>query len=254
MFINYEVLKSKMVGEQIPKPLNSTLSGHAAGEPFDKLANKYIKEQYPEDTYRQYEYLNYLFSKNQDAKTLAARRNLFDSPTILFLLERGKNATENWSLEHLFDEKQNDTADILVTKNNKFELIDIKTRNSDKKAQPPNIISAYKLARTCAKMIDNKDYDIFDINYFQVEWKLIEDKLECTDTAYAELFKCDPSNLYINWAAAMQIQFHVDELDQTYTKTREEWAREYLRHFTSQAKIQSEKMIEKFVKPFEKYL
>ena len=103
-------------------------------------------------------------------------------------------------------------------------------------------------------MIDNKDYDIFDINYFQVEWKLIEDKLECTDTAYAELFKCDPSNLYINWAAAMQIQFHVDELDQTYTKTREEWAREYLRHFTSQAKIQSEKMIEKFVKPFEKYL
>jgi len=53
----------------------------------------------------------------------------------------------------LFDEKQNDTADILVVKDDFYEIIDIKTRNISKSAQPPNIISAFKLAQVCAKML-----------------------------------------------------------------------------------------------------
>lgn len=68
-----------------------------------------------------------------------------------FLLSRGKAATENWSIENLFEEKQNDTADILLVKDQFYELLDVKTRNISKSAQAPNIISAYKLAQTCAK-------------------------------------------------------------------------------------------------------
>lgn len=63
MFVDYEKLKTDIIGKSIPKPLSGTLSGHAAGEPFDKFVNQLIKNQYPEDTYRQYEYLNSLFSK-----------------------------------------------------------------------------------------------------------------------------------------------------------------------------------------------
>ena len=66
--------------------------------------------------------------------------------------------------------------------------------------------------------------------------------------------KAPPEELYINWAAAMQIQFHVDELNQTFKNSREQWARNYLKHFTTQARKRSEMMIEKFVKPFEKYI
>lgn len=254
MFVNYNKLISKIKGTQIPKPYSGTLSGHVAGEPFDKEVYRILKELFPNNTYRQYEYLNYLFTKNNDKKTLAARESLFKSPTILFLLTRGKNATDRWSIDNPFDEKQNDTADIIITDNNKFELIDVKTRNISKVAQPPNIISAYKLAQTCAKMIDNNDFDLFDINYFQVDWILKDQYLVCSNAWVSELFLTNPMNLYINWVAAMQIQFHVNELDQTYSNSRENWARSYLCHFTTQARKRSNDMIEKFVKPFEKYI
>ena len=92
MFIDYALLKKDIIGKCVDKPKNGTLSGHAAGEPFDKLANELIKKQYPECTFRQFEYLNYLFSKNRDAVTVDARNNLFESPTMLFLLDRGKLA------------------------------------------------------------------------------------------------------------------------------------------------------------------
>lgn len=254
MFVNYDSLKNKIIGTSVQKPLSGTLSGHAAGEPFDKHVYAEIKKQFPVKTFRQYEYLNNLFTNNLDATSVEARNNLFNSPTVLFLLSRGKNATDKWSLETPFEEKQNDTADILVVENGKYEIIDIKTRNMSKTAQPPNIISAYKLAQLCAKMIDNDDYNTFTINYFEVDWDLENDKLVCKNAHKSNLFKAKPENLYINWAAAMQVQFHVCDLDQIFNGNMKQWAKEYLKHFVSQAKKRSNDMITKFVKPFEKYL
>ena len=145
MIVNYNNLCKSVKGSSVPKPLSGTLSGHAAGEPFDKHVYSKIKKQFPKHTFRQYEYLNDLYRKNPDVIGFDARQVLFNSPTVLFLLSRGKNATDKWSIENPFDEKQNDTADILVVKDSFYELIDIKTRNISKSAQPPNIISAYKL-------------------------------------------------------------------------------------------------------------
>jgi len=254
MLIDYNTLQKTIKGSSVPKPVSGTLSGHAAGEPFDKHVYKAIKKQFPQNTFRQYEYLNFLYTKNPSAVGAEERQQLFNSPTVMFLLNRGKNATDKWSIENPFDEKQNDTADILVVKNGFYEIIDIKTRNLSKSAQPPNIISAYKLAQVCAKMIDNNEFDNFSINYFEIDWLLENDLLVCKETHYSNLFKAAPSNLYINWAAAMQIQFHVCDLDQTYTGTRQDWAKEYLKHFVNQAKKRATDMITKFVKPFEKYI
>lgn len=198
--------------------------------------------------------MNDLFKKNPKVIGFEARQALFNSPTVLFLLSRGKNATDKWSIENPFDEKQNDTADILVVDNGFYEIIDIKTRNIAKSAQPPNIISAFKLAQVCAKMLDNKEFNTFTINYFEIDWLLENDKLVCQNTHFACLFKANPENLYINWAAAMQIQFHVSDLDQSFNGTMQKWAREYLQHFVTQAKKRANDMINKFVKPFEKYL
>jgi hypothetical protein len=172
----------------------------------------------------------------------------------MFLLTRGKDAVEKWSPDNIFDEKQNDTADILVVKDKFYEIIDIKTRNLSKAAQSPNIISAYKLAQVCAKMIDNSEFDSFSINYFEIDWVLNGDKLICNDAHNSDLLKCNPDNLYINWAAAMQIQFHVCDLDQTFTGNNEDWARSYIKHFVRQARKRSTDMITKFVIPFEKYI
>ena len=169
MHVNYTELIKNVKGSYISKPLSGTLSGHAAGEPFDKHVYSEIKKQFPKNTFRQYEYLNDLYSKNPKTINFEARQALFNSPTVLFLLSRGKNATGKWSIENPFDEKQNDTADILVVKDNFYEIIDIKTRNLSKSAQPPNIISAYKLAQVCAKMLDNNEWGNFAINYFEID-------------------------------------------------------------------------------------
>lgn len=254
MNVNYTKLAMSIKGTSVPKPLSGTLSGHAAGEPFDKHVYAEIKKQFPKNTFRQYEYLNDLFSKNPSVIGFEARQALFNSPTVLFLLSRGKNATDKWSIDNPFDEKQNDTADILVVKNDFYEIIDIKTRNISKSAQPPNIISAFKLAQVCAKMLDNQEFDNFAINYFELDWLLVDDKLVCKNAHLGYLFKAQPEDLYINWAAAMQIQFHVQDLDQSFDDTMERWAKSYLKHFVSQAKKRADDMIKKFVKPFEKYI
>jgi len=208
-----------------------------------------IKIQCPKQTYYQQDYLNILFTKEKNCDVNQVRESLFENPTIHYLLNLKVDEIEN-----PFDEKQNDTADILVVKDNFYELIDIKTRNISKSAQPPNIISAYKLAQLCAKMIDNKEFDNFTINYFEIDWELENDHLICKDAHFACLFNSNPADLYINWAAAMQIQFHVCNFDQTFSGTREQWAKLYLKHFVTQAKKRADDMITKFVKPFEKYI
>lgn len=254
MNVNYIELIKDIKGTSVQRPISGTLSGHAAGEPFDKHVYAEIKKQYPKNTYRQYEYLNDLYTQNSDIIGYSAREKLFKSPSVHFLLARGKEVTNKWTSENPFEEKQNDTADILVVKDGFYEIIDIKTRNLSKSAQPPNIISAFKLAQVCAKMIDNKEFDDFSINYFEIDWELEKDKLICRDAHFASLFKCNPSNLYINWAAAMQVQFHICDLDQEFEGTVEEWAIAYLKHFITQAKKRANDMITKFVKPFEKYI
>lgn len=254
MLVNYSKLVEAVRDTSVPKPISGTLSGHAAGEPFDRHVYEKIKEQLPQNTFRQYEYLNDLFSRNPRIIGFEARTKLFNSPTVMFLLSRGKNATDKWSVETPFDEKQNDTADILVVKDNFYEIIDIKTRNISKSAQSPNIISAYKLAQVCAKMFDNNEFDSFSLNYFELDWELKNKELVCKDAHYAHLFKSNPSTLYINWSAAMQIQFHVAELDQFFEGNIQLWAKNYLIHFVDQAKKRSDDMITKFVEPFKKYI
>ncbi|MCB0516473.1 MAG: HincII family type II restriction endonuclease [Chitinophagales bacterium] len=251
--VNYDKLLESIIGISVPKPISGTLSGHAAGEPFDKYVYTELKKVFPNKIFRQFEYLNDLFSKNPTVITYEDRLNLFNSPTVMFLLSRGKSATTQWDIENPFEEKQNDTADILVVDKDFYEIIDIKTRNISKKAQPPNIISAYKLAQTCAKMIDNKEFGNFTIQYFGIDWELENNKLVCKNAHLANLFKARPVTLYINWAAAMQIQFNLDDLDQSFNGNLEQWAREYLKHFVTQAKQRAEDMIDRFVKPFEKY-
>jgi type II restriction enzyme len=151
--------------------------------------------------------LNDLFSKNPDVIGFEARQDLFNSPTVLFLLSRGKNATDKWSIENPFEEKQNDTADILVVKKNFYELIDIKTRNISKSAQPLNIISVYKLAQLCAKMIDNKEFDNFTINYFEIDWLLEGDKLVCKDAHFGCLFNANHKLGYCDANAISRLRF-----------------------------------------------
>lgn len=246
-----------MKGSSVARPNKEdagSLSGHAAGEPFEKSVYHHLKKMHPHDVYKQYEFLNDLYLKHPQNITVEDRYALLDSPTALFLLSRGHSATQAWSPENIFEEKQNDTADILFHKDNYFDLIDVKTRNINKNAQPPNIISAYKLAKACSCMIDNEEFNSIDINYIEIDWEEKGEELCCTDAHCANLFKSDPTKLYINWAAAMQIQFHVVDLDQSWTGTMKEWTREYIKTFVNSAQKRCDKMREQYITPFLKYI
>ncbi len=233
---------------------SGTLSGHAAGEPFEKLVYQHLKKVYPSNIYKQYEFLNDLYRKHPKSISTSDRMNLFNSPTALFLLSRGDAATRDWNPSNVFEEKQNDTADILYCKDDFFDIIDIKTRNISKSAQAPNIISAYKVAQMCALMIDNQEFSTIGINYIEVDWLPEGGNLKCISAHYANLFKTNPADLYINWAAAMQIQFHVKDLNQDYKGTVEDWAKEYIRTFVASAERRCKIMYDKYVVPFQKYI
>lgn len=254
--LDYQTLLKSLINEKVSRPTGGTLSGHAAGEPFDKLVYSKLKHMYGDYAFRQFEYLNDLFIKNPDVCG-EDRFNLFQSKTLCNLLKRGKKQTINWSPSALFEEKQNDTADNIVLFKNQskyyFELIDVKTRNISKDSQPPNIISALKLAEMCKSMIENDEFDDFSLNYLEINWLESEDGLECVGNCYKDLFKTNPSDLYINWAAALQIQFHVSDLSQDFKGNQEKWCRLYLDHFVKSAKHRINEMSRKMVKPYELY-
>ena len=240
--------------ERPNKADSGTLSGHAAGEPFEKHVYRILKDKYPDKIFKQYEFLNDLYLRNPKTISVKDRNALFDSPVAFFLLSRGDKATKAWNPNNIFEEKQNDTADILWHDGTFFDIIDVKTRNMSKKAQAPNIISAYKLAQACALMIDNEDYSSIGIHYIEVEWKEEDGKLKCTNAHWKDLFKSNPSQLYINWAAAMQIQFHVSELDQSFEGSPELWARKYITAFVKSAEARCKKMYLTCILPFKKYV
>lgn len=255
--IDFRSLVKTVQGEQVPRPNKAslgTLSGHAAGEPFEKLVYFILKEKYPKSIFKQYEFLNDLYLKHPKQITIEQRYALLESPTALFLLSRGDNATKAWSPDNIFSEKQDDTADILYCKKGSYCIIDVKTRNINKQAMAPNIISAYKLARMCALMIDNEEYDSIEIDYIEVDWEENGQNLKCVNAHHANLFLSNPSDLYINWAAAMQIQFHVCDLEQSWKGTKKDWAKAYLKMFVSKAKERCKKMRDRYITPFLPYI
>jgi len=253
-FVDYEKLKKEMIGESVP---NSTgeKSGHTVATPFENLVYSKIKEQIPLKTFRQYEYLNNLYSQSPDITKVKERQALIKSLSVRFLLNRGVKPTKEWSIKKLFEEKQNDTADMIVVKDDFFEIIDIKTkREFAGGGRPPNIISAYKLAQVCTKMIDNNEFDTFTINYFEIDWTEQVNKLVCIDARVVNLFKANPESLYINWTAGKQIQVSLFSIEQNFIGTQKDWAIKYLKHFTTKFKENEINQRAKFLTPFEKYI
>lgn len=223
-------------GHSVPKPAG-TLAGHAAGLPFEKLVHEKLLNIFPSRSFRHYEFLNSVL-KSLDKNDVEERFQAFGPDSLQGLLCRGKSTMAAWSPSNLFEEKQNDTAESIVCQDPSFDssksrllLVDVKTYNSARHGQPPNIISAGKLSEALASALEEGQVR-FDIAYVGVSWVIEEETLKASDITVVSLFKMDPQ-LYINWAAAEQIQFHPHLATQNYVGSREEWAREFLKHFVS---------------------
>ena len=228
---------------ELDKPTGQ-LSGHNAGEPFSEKIYKFLKERKKENIFKQFEYLNKILKENNKKKE-------FFNSTFGFIIHRGKKALKEWSEDKPFTEKQNDTADILYIDDKTNGIIDIKTTNIEKKGQPPNIISSLKVAKICKRLIENKDDEKIEFNYVGIDWQLKNNKLISHKISVIDLFKIDPKTIYINWAAALQIQFHVNKVDQSYTNNKIDWAKDYLKKFSSSGKERIISQQKNFIDPFK---
>lgn len=232
-------------GAQVPRP-SGQLSGHAGGLPFEELVHHELQKRFSERAFRHYEALNHALmeSHKSSPETFKPETYKFGSPGVdyLCMCNRSKKALKNWSLDTPFEEKQNDTAESIVFSDKILNFnsplvsfVDVKSQNSSKKSQAPNIISANKLINASEEIIEDGNRVDFEILYMGVKFhedEINNQKLLIADNwAVVDLFKIDPEALYINWSAALQIQFHPFNVDQSYTGTHKEWLMSFVKFY-----------------------
>lgn len=226
----------RLVGSTVPKP-SGTMAGHAAGLPFEELVHECLVSTFGGRARRHYQFLNDVLSRHEE-ESLDQRMAAFGPNSLQGLLCRGKSQMAKWDSQSVFEEKQNDTAESIICGDRIFQpnsshllFLDVKTFNTSKQGQPPNIISAGKLSEALASALEEGQVR-FDFVYVGVSWAVEDQKLKSNEIAVVSLFRMDPK-LYINWAAAEQIQFHPHLANQEFTGSREEWAKEFLEHFVT---------------------
>lgn len=252
---SWDWIPDRLIGREVARPNSRTLSGHAAGGAFERIVAELLQQEWKDCCFLQSDYLNRLYAANPQAKTAAERWALVPAESLRLLVNRGEKVTQEWSANNMFKEKQNDTADLVVEGvPPKIHIVDVKTKNLNIKGQPPNIISSLKLATMAASMIDHKDQDSFDIVYVGVSWEEVQGSLVCKAASAIDLFKINPSSLYINWSAALQIQFHIQDVGQDYSSDRSKWAKDFLVHFVDGAKRRVAKMESDWIKKFSAYI
>jgi Restriction endonuclease HincII len=244
IFSEIEDAVSGLVGKSVLRS-SGTLAGHAAGVPFEDLVHERLVECFEGRAFRHFEFLNLILEKNPMAVTSNKRSELFGPRSLQYLLQRGVKAMEEWSEDNKFRVKQNDTAESVIlpsktlvvkpTEQKPLILVDVKTQDAEKRAQPPNIISAEKVANACRICLENKESFLpFNFVYVGIKWTASGDRLVCDEVSVKSLTRISPRQLYINWAAAQQIQFHPFDVDQTYKKSGIHWANEYIEVFCDQ--------------------
>ena len=231
--LDLSYLEEKLVGDTVPRPnVRGTLSGHAAGEPFSELVLDVLTELHGGVIQKQHDYLNQLMHENPEMQG-AKRVEKFPLRALGELMWHGRRG-KKWNRDVLFNERQSDFADILdLSEPECIHIIDVKTRNAAKKGQPPNIMSALRLARLCKGILDWHEEGRIRITYVGIDWEDRGDRLECVGCHVTELMQIPPQDLYINFTAALQIQFHLDQVEQSFQYSAREWCENYLRHYTS---------------------
>jgi len=167
----------------------------------------------------------------------------------------------DWSPTNPFEEKQDETADVVVLPSESLDLhtgpihlVDAKTYQEERRGRPPNIISALKLAHMCKDMIDSDNFGSHDISYLSVAWVLENGRMRITDSTAVALFQEEPGDLYINWSAGLQVQFHPQQCPQAFAGSAEDWCRAYLPNFVDSVKNRIVTMRSDYVRVFEPYV
>ncbi|MDR2703208.1 MAG: HincII family type II restriction endonuclease [Cellulomonadaceae bacterium] len=233
------IAAESLIDTRVPRP-NGQLAGHAGGLAFEGPLQKKLEAAFPGRAFRHYEALNHAMRNHwpggvpsDDLESVH-----FGPPDVDFLVRRGANDIKKWSQQTTFQERQQDTAETIVFPDtiNDFSgglisLVDAKSQNDTKKSQPPNIISAVKMAKVAEIVLSKNLIPNFELIYVEIGFDPTPTELICTQVRTIDMFKIPLDNIYINWAAATQIQFHPFTVDQSYSHTPRQWLIGFLRAY-----------------------
>lgn len=242
-------------GQTLPHIQGAGTSGHSIGSRVeDHVYRSLLNKPDMQNLHTAPGLLNDLFKANPMATTFQARNALLGQAPRDYLFGRSENATKAWTPQKKFQVKQNDTADLILLsgslnniQNAHLASLDVKSVRVGadiKKGQAPNIISSTKLFKATAALTKKNRQPDFSFVYVAVRWELnaADQQIKLLDTKLVDLFKIPPKDIYINWTAGTQIQFHPESVSQSYEGDPLSWCKEYQREFIAHHDLRLKKL------------
>ena len=224
---------------------NRETSGHTVATPLEEEVYDALSKAYPGLTFKQHEAVNKCLSQAA-AQGRVSNGFVFGNEAVDYLVNPGKKALSSWP-EEIVPGRQSDTADIvLFSDSSLFDgssvfLIDIKSHDLGKNSQPPNIMSARKLAKLAEICLSKNIDPNFSLYYIDLGYRKKDAGVVVEDVRMVDMMKIPPLDydgkgkpMYINWAAALQVQFRPSEVSQDFELSQREWLAVFMKNYTSQ--------------------
>lgn len=225
--------------------LNQETSGHRIATPLEEEVYDALSKTYPGLAFKQHEAVNVYLSQAV-TRDKVSDDFIFGNEAIDYLVNPGKKALSHWPEEPV-PGKQSDTADIvLFSDSSLFDgsaafLIDVKSHDLGKSDQPPNIMSARKLAKVAEICLSKNIDPNFSLYYIDLGYRKKDAGVVVEDVRMIDMMKIPPLDyngkgkpLYINWSAAIQVQFRPSEVSQDFELSQKDWLAIFMKNYTSQ--------------------
>lgn len=229
-----------LVGKTIKLP-NQGLSGHSIGSYMENYVEVNLTPAFP-NLAKSHIFLNKMLMANLELSS-QERGELFPDIASKVLFGGSDSVLSKWSQEKQFKSKQDATADLIYIDYDDegkpfVRAFDVKSTQSqnNKTGQPPNIISAGKLYTMSDNILNSGEPPRFSINYIGINWEIDKNNSNngiIKKIRIIDLFKIPPTEMYINWTAANQVQFSIEKVSQAYKKSPKEWAKEFQEFYLS---------------------
>lgn len=224
---------------------NQETSGHRIATPLEEEVYDALSKTYPGLAFKQHEAVNEYLSETV-VQGRVPDGFVFGNEAVDSLVNPGKKALSNWP-EELVPGKQSDTADIVLFSDSAlFDgssvfLIDVKSHDLGKSDQPPNIMSARKLAKVAEICLSKNIDPNFSLYYMDLGYRKKDAGVVVEDVRMVDMMKIPPLDyngkgkpLYINWSAAIQVQFRPSEVSQDFELSQKDWLAIFMKNYTSQ--------------------
>lgn len=224
---------------------NRETSGHTVATPLEEEVYDALSKAYPGLTFKQHEAVNKYLSQAA-VQGRVSNGFVFGNEAVDYLVNPGKKALSSWP-EEIVPGRQSDTADIvLFSDSSLFDgssvfLIDVKSHDLGKNSQPPNIMSARKLAKLAEICLSKNIDPNFSMYYVDLGYRKKDAGVVVEDVRMVDMMKIPPLDynnkgkpMYINWAAALQVQFRPSEVSQDFELSQKDWLAVFMKNYTSQ--------------------